>query len=569
MPNKKGASILVFIILLVISAVIAGLITYMFTIAPFIQVPEGAAISITDVYIDRENASSFVIGVLNPSYSPASATITRIAISLKGGSQLYDITQTEPEIGNGIVLSRDMALNITCFAVKRDGKSVKWGEVAGEFAGETITVHVFSPDALAANIERTLPNIKLDLSKADFDPEASFKTFNITVKNPNSDINLTISEISVPGIDLTENDIAPKLPKTVATNETVHFACNGNWYELENATVMVSTKEGYIFSKNFTLKKAYAKIQNVIFDEDDTDHFNVKVSNLAESANYVNVTRISATIENGTIIQRDYSAIGIMPNATSTFKFNWPWREYREKNITVTVHLLQDFETENYTAKTPPPIIIKVLNPNEAFNLKDQEHFNITLQNHPASIEAVNITQIIAKTIGGVMEVINATEAEPRLPYGPVEPGQIVSLYCRINKWTAKAGRNMTLTVYVISTEEMEEYSSDFVFLLPTAEIDITNVTHTTVNDTKYLNIAVENSEYSIWNMAISKVIIIFENQYEPLEYTFPKNQLVIKPDSEVFLLCAFDWEARVGERITVTVSTSEGVEASWQGTSW
>jgi len=568
-PNKKGASILVLIILLVISAIIAGLITYMFTIAPFIQVPEGTAISITNVYIDKENASSFKIGLLNPSYSPADATITRIAISRKGASQLYDVIQIEPEIGNGIALSRNMALNITCFAVKKDGNSVNWGEIAGEFAGEAITIHVFSSDALAANIEKTLPDIKLNLSKADFDPKISFKKFNLTVTNPNSEINLTISEIAVPGIDLSENDISPKLPKSVAINETVRFTCNGNWHKLENATLKISTREGYIFSKNFMLKKAYAKIQNIIFDENNTDYFNVTVFNFAESANYVNVTKIMATIENGTIIQRDYSAAGIMPNATLTFRFDWLWREYREKNINVTVSLFQDFETDNYTAKTPPPVMIRVLSENETFNLKNQDRFDITLQNHPASIEAINITQIVAKTPGGGIEIINGTDAEPQLPYGPVEPSQIISLNCKINKWTANAGRNLTLTVYVISTEKLEEYTSDFVFILPTAEIDITNVTHTTINNTKYLNITVENFGYSVWNVAISKVTIIVENQSEPLEYTFPKNQLVIRPDDEVALLCLFNWEGSVGEKITVTVVTNEGVEDSWQGTGW
>ncbi len=568
-PNRKGVSTLILILLLLISAVVGGIITYIFTIAPFIEVPERTAVNITNVYIDKENATSFKISVLNPSYSTTNATITRIAINLKGQSQLYDITETDPQIGNGITLQRSEILNITCSKVGKDGANVTWGEVAGEFAGKTITINVFSPDALAANIEATLPNTKLDLLKMDFDPKVSFRNFNVTVMNPNSEINLTISKIIVSEIELKENETSPQLPKTIAINETVEFMCNANWHDLGNTTLKIYTQEAYIFSEDLTLQTVHAEIQKLNFNEDSTDHFNVTIFNFPESSNYVNVTRIVTILENETTIQNDYPSVSMMPNSTFTFMFNWSWKEYRGKNINVTAYFLQDFETEMYTTKTPAPVIVKVLNEKEIFDLRDTEYFNITLQNHPSSLEAINITQIVATTPSGAMEIINGTDSEPQLPYGPIEPGREMSFHCTIAKWTVNAGRNLTLTVYAVANQTLDEYTFDFMFTLPAAELNISSIIHTAIDDTKYLNVTVENAGYSVWSVTLSKVTIAFGNDSEPLEQIFPKNQIIIKPGEGVVLLCAFNWEGHLGENITVTVITVEGVEASWQGTVW
>ena len=150
--NLKAVSTLAIILLMMISAIIGGLLSYIFTIAFFTKIPEKTTVTITDVYFDKENARSFKISLLNPSYSPTNATVTRIALSLKGGPELYDVISTEPSIENGIVIQKGETLNITCLKAQRDSANVSWGRLAGEFAGENITVHVFSPDSPAANV---------------------------------------------------------------------------------------------------------------------------------------------------------------------------------------------------------------------------------------------------------------------------------------------------------------------------------------------------------------------------------------------------------------------------------
>jgi hypothetical protein len=562
--NLKAVSTLAIILLMIISAIIGGLLSYMFTIVLFSTIPEKTTVTITDVYFDKENARSFKISLLNPSYSPKNATVTRIALSLKGESQLYDVVSTEPSIENGIVIQKGEILNITCLEAQRDSANVPWGKLAGEFAGENITVHVFSPYSPAANVEVSVPFVKLHITDTDFNPKVSFNRFNITMSNDvNSEINLTINEIMVGGIGSMKDDISPTLPTVIANGTSVHFACNGSWYDMK-PTFTVFTEEGYVFSKELELPRVITRIEDVTFNEDHTDHFNVTVSNSAESANYVNVTKIAGTLENGTTVERNYPSVSIALNSTCTFKFDWNWKEYREKRINVTTFFLQDFQTTTFTV-TPAPVILTVLN-EEVFDLKEKEHFNITLKNHPSSIKAVNITKIVVKETG---EVINGTKANPKLPSNPIEPGNATTFYCNVTDWTDYAGKNLTLIVHAIN-EPLEKCTFNFTFTLPTGELNVTGAFHTVISETKYLNITVENLNYSVWNLTISKVIITLPNQTEPIEQQFPENLIILKPNESTVLLCLCNWkEEQLDENITVTVVTKEGIEASWQGTNW
>ena len=169
---------------------------------------------------------------------------------MKGGPELYDVVSTEPSIENGIVIQKGETLNITCLKAQRDSTNVSWGRLAGEFAGQNITVHVFSSDSTAANIEASLPFIKLHIIDTDFDSRVSFSRFNTTISNDaNSETNLTINEITVGGMGLTKDDVSPALPLIIANGESVHFACNGSWRNLVKTTLTVSTEEGYVFSQ--------------------------------------------------------------------------------------------------------------------------------------------------------------------------------------------------------------------------------------------------------------------------------------------------------------------------------
>ncbi|MEM3458337.1 MAG: hypothetical protein QXN36_05940 [Candidatus Bathyarchaeia archaeon] len=558
LSNTKALSTIIVILLLILSAILGGIISYMFTIPQFTDLPEGTTLTITDVYFDKNNAAWFKVGVLNPSYSPSNATITRITVSLKGQSTLYDVIEAEPSIQEGISVQKGQLMNIICSKIRIDGENVTWGRFAGEHGGETVVVSIFSSDASAANKEKQLPFVKLSVTPY-FYPRISYKNFSLSLAMAtNSEINVTVNWIDIPGID----DIAlksPTLPYEV-TKTSVSFNFTGNWHGLKKANVMIETNEGYQFIKELDLQQVYPLIQNVTFNVDTMDHFNVTIFNFAETNNYVNVTMITCTPENATAITNNYS-VGLEANQSSVFKFDWNWTETRGKKIEVKAYTLQEIEI-NFTAITPPPIIVKILNENETFNLQDRTHFNVTLQNHASSLDAINITKIVVAETG---ELVNGTKADPQLPYGLINSSAVQPFYCNISDWTNRAGENLTLTVYVLANKTGEEYVFNFTFALPVAELNITEVATAEFGDfhTKYLNITVESLSYSIWNLTVSKVTIKLQNQTVLAEGIIPENQTIIKPSEIAILLCQFDWKAYPDTDVVIIVATKEGVEAT------
>ncbi|MEM2911689.1 MAG: hypothetical protein QW146_04210 [Candidatus Bathyarchaeia archaeon] len=352
--DLKGLSTLIVILLLIIAALIGGIISYAFTIVAYVRVPERTTLVITGFYFDKENATSFKISVLNPSYSPTDATINGIALSLKGENQLFYVAESEPSIEDGVVIPSGESLNITCSEIVKDGTTVSIGEFVGEFAGKSLIVHIFSSDSSASNIEATLPFVKLNIT-ADFNPQVSLKKFNATFTNDaNSEVNLTIKAVSVSDIAIEE--MTPNVntqPVTILKSESLLINFNGSWHGVNKTTITVFTQQGYVFRKEVELPRLSAKIKDVSFNESDTDHFSVTIFNSAESAIPVTVNKIVCTLENGTALTFNALSVSIAPNSEETITLDWNWKEYRGKEVEVVAYFAQDFETEPYAATTP------------------------------------------------------------------------------------------------------------------------------------------------------------------------------------------------------------------------
>lgn len=550
--NVKGISTLALILLIIASAIIGGIISYAFTIAYYTEIPQETTITITGIHINPENIRSFNVTVLNPSYSPSDANVTEIALSLKNGTKLYRVIETNPSIENGLKVRRGETLNITCSKIRVDNANMTFGEFAAKFTGEKIMVHVFAQGP-AANMEAKLPYVNLKIT-TDFNPRVSFKRFNITLtNNPQSEVNLTITSIDPTGIPFEKVNPDFRLnPVQLPKNGTVCFQFNGSWHGCTQFTLSIYTGQGYIFRREVKLETAHATIQSVIFDANYTDRFDVTVYNLAESANPVNVKEVRCTLENGTVLTFDCGSAIVMPNTTRLFTFSWNWRDYRGKNVTVVAYFTQDFKTTEYRVTTPPPVMLRA---EGTFNLRDKGRFNLTVLNHASSVETVNITKLVVKKTGEVLPIIN----------GLVDPGSSRTFYCTFNwaSFISSHGRNLTLTVYATTIQTRKEYTFDYSFTLPVAELNITAIAHTVAGGTGYLNITVSNLDHSVWNLTLSKVAVVVQGLSGPLEYTFPRNQVVVKVGGEAVLLLPFDWQRYVGKSLTVTVTTEELVEAS------
>jgi len=255
LANKKALSTITVILLIIMAAVAGGIISYAFTIAAYVKLPDKTTLVITGIYLDRENVTSLKISVLNPSYSPTEATIYGIALNIRGETELYYALETYPSIRYGIVVPIGESVNITCSYLKKGDSSISLGEFIGEFIGKTVIVHVLSSDSSASNIEAVLPNARINVTTS-FNPQISLKNFSITLTNEeSSEVDLTINAITFADIEIEE--ISPDVnsqPITVRRNSSLRINLVGDWAGLNKTTVKIFTQQGYIFTREIELQ---------------------------------------------------------------------------------------------------------------------------------------------------------------------------------------------------------------------------------------------------------------------------------------------------------------------------
>ncbi|MCD6241461.1 hypothetical protein J7K27_08130 [Candidatus Bathyarchaeota archaeon] len=568
--NKKAISTLTLIILIVASAIVGGIISYMLTIAYYVEigynVPENEiTLVITEIFLDPKDVSSFSIEVLNPSYSVSDATITGIAVSIEDEDVLYNVIEASPDLKEGIPISVGESVKISCKKIQFKGKSVTLGRFITEYPGKVATVHVFSKEGSAANKKFILPSAELEITP-EFDVSESVKNFTLTIRNEGQE-NLTINYIRVGNIELTKENTGINISQgiSIPAGKTLALNCKEEW-SFTRGNIVVSTLEGYEFVEEFTAPLLQMFIQDVSFNENNTSSFKVTLGVTAFQIHtgYINVTSTSLMLDNGTQLTFNQS-LGVKYNSTATFEVPWDWTRYRGREINLTIETVQGLTATKKKIKTPDPVILKVLNKEKTFSLLDKEHFNVTIQNHQSSIEAVNITKIIIKETG---EVISGTKSEPQLPWGPLNSTDVKSFYCNASSlagyWRNHAGENITLVIHYVVTNGTE-YTFSVTFALPIAELNITSVT-LVHGATNYLNITVENLPCSMVNLTISRITVTFENQTVTAQMQITPGQIMILIGEKAFVLFPVKLEDSIGE-VTVKVVTEEGIEAYWSGT--
>ena len=573
--NKKAISTLTLIILIVASAIIGGIISYMLTIAHYVEIgyriPENTtALEIIGVYINPEDASSFKVSVLNPSFSISNATITGIAVSVANGADLYKVTESEPSIGNGIVIPRGEAINITCSALEINGETMTWGEFAYKFAGQPITIHVFSENSSSANRMERLPFVKLEVTPTFGD---TFKNFTLELKNHrDSETTLTINSVELKNVEGSKfasfgykefiplEEIDPKPPVTLEQDQRVTLTCHFNWFGINKTDISILTEQGYqIYVENITLPQIYFEIKNVTFNVDYTDRFNITLVNYRDSERMAIVERVEIAAKGN--VTRFNLSMPLLVGMEWNYTCMWDWLNYRGKKLNVTVFLKQDIN-QSFQVTTPPPVILKLVNEDSVFDLKDKNHFNITVQNHRSSLEALNITKI---KVGYV--VLNGSLTNPELPlHSYLSPGEVLPIICNYT-WEedAKNNKNLTVIVYAVTNDTKTEYQFKFTFTLPRAKLNVTSVEFIEVEPLNNLKVTVENMPYSIINLTITKIIVSFENGTQICVKEWSPGFMILAPNESCDI--SFEIDKRlVDVNITVTITTEEGIEFIWSG---
>lgn len=144
--NAFGISKFILILLLLISAIVGGVLSYMWTEGYYqsigFQIPETATVTITNVNFDSQDLTFFDLALLNPSFSPSSVSVAQIMVSTEDGV-LHNVEDVDPSLPYELQIS--------------ESKTFKCIWNLTDYTGKDIKVHVFVADGPGTNLETTVP----------------------------------------------------------------------------------------------------------------------------------------------------------------------------------------------------------------------------------------------------------------------------------------------------------------------------------------------------------------------------------------------------------------------------
>ena len=189
--NKKALSSLALILLLLVSAIIGGLISYLWVMGYYIslkeKIPEENTVAITDLGFYPQNATAFNMTVLNPTWSPDDKIqVEQIALREETETTLQFVTACTP--GLPFNITRGNSQTFTCIS--------DWTP----YMNQTVVVSVFVKDGSGSTraTNARAPYTRLLLDNYDFNPNLGVRNFTLTFRNsPLSATYLNITKIQL------------------------------------------------------------------------------------------------------------------------------------------------------------------------------------------------------------------------------------------------------------------------------------------------------------------------------------------------------------------------------------
>lgn len=550
--NKKAVSTLILIILLLCFMVFGALISYLWVMGNYYNMPENTTLLIvTDAAFPVNNATYFNVTILNPSNSVSDVNITAIRLSAEEKGEIYNITTTEPPELLPFLIRRGTKQSFKCIT--------NWSNVAGE----TVKIEPVTANASTKSYSYTTPNVKLKLTP-NFDVTQSVEYFNLTIENSaESIINLTISQVMILGSAI---NTTPPLPYVLPPNQTEIFRCERNWEDLMgvNATIKVRTEEGYESTCTTNeLLGAALYIDEIKFDYEDTSYFNLTVSSSQYSTATQILSKINLTLQDNTTITLntnpplDIIPIGVQSNQSLTIKCYWNWNERRNETITVSVYTKQGFTAPTKNETTPSAVVWNITD--VKFDLDYPDHFLVNVTNMRCSLNEINVT--------GILLDGNATLMDP--PYAVLTKGTYAMFNCSLS-WGYLIGKNVNVTVLTeggsnvskiiaISSVGLKMLDKPVISELVIPELNIT---------IPYVNITIWNSNNSLQNVTVTRITFETENSTYEIDgsLTYPQlvpNGYVLKVGENATVVCLWNWSSFLGFRLKVTIYTAEGYQIS------
>jgi hypothetical protein len=334
--NLNAISKLLLILLLLLAMIIGSIFSYLLLAGYYmnldVKVPENTTLSVVDVNLNMQNAETFNITILNPTYSPAEAKITEISVATED-NEIHTISTVNPELP--YELDKGQEETFVC--------DWNWGD----YAGETLKVIILAEEGSGAVYEIETASVGLEVSSAIF-TTTDTQHFNVTIKNPAASVSdLEVTKITVTmenGTDVNIRETAPSIPITLLTGTSTTFVCSWNWtyYRGMNATVNVYTSQGYEYHRTETTPKpAQLSITDAAFDSSALSSFSITVKNSENSIAAANLTTVEIRFEDYTIEEASVESPSLPYTLsigdTVTLNCLWNWSDHRGETVGIYV----------------------------------------------------------------------------------------------------------------------------------------------------------------------------------------------------------------------------------------
>jgi hypothetical protein len=556
--NKKALSSLSLLILLLIAAIIGGIISYIWVTGYYMslkeKIPGQDTVAITNLSFNPQNATTFNVTLLNPSYSPSNLIrVFEIGYIGHNENTFHPVLSSIPSLSTPFNLTRGTSQTFMCK-----------GDLT-PYLNQTLAVSVFVVNGSGSTNFIKIPYTQLLIRKISFNSTIGVKNFTITLQNaPLSAANLTITTIGIDystqgAINTTLHPITPTLPYTLAPNKTVTLSLNYNWSSYAAAggshQISVLTKEGYSASNSTQVPKLAFSIQQINFNQTDTKHFAVTLKNEVSTNTPLNVSRIEVLMDNGTVTDAtpplNSNTNGVLGNSTATFTASWNWTYYRDRSVIVAIYTLQGVEASNKTT-TPALSILNTTFP-------DSQHVFVTIKNSQYSAKVANVTKMTVTLENGTENKIQVTQP-PTSPY-LVGIGNETMFNAYWN-WQTYLNKTVKVNIYTdeglmasYTTRTPSSLANYTVYLtVPSAPV------FNTANTTQF-KVTVNNSQTSSGNATITKITVLLVNGTE-IDTTFTPQAQTIIPNNNVTFTCLWNWATYRNKSIVILVYTNGGLKA-------
>jgi hypothetical protein len=540
----RAVSTLLAVLLILAAAILGGLISYMWAIAPFYATPKDVGLAITDAIFPVNHAGYFDVTVLNPSNSLGGTNITSIYLAVQGVSSIFNVTDTSP--GLPIPLDQGASTTVHC--------NFNWGS----YAGKNVTVTVFPQNGTGVSFPVQTEFVGLT-ANAYFNATTSVDYFYVTVFNDAaSAINVTLTSVSIDTVSISSLSIA--LPRVLNASGSEGIQCFYDWEGHYAPHVVIGTQEGYIAEATQNVSASIGlRVSNVQFNETNTDQISVTLNSSSDSTTLVSISNITITYGNTTDVINGTLSNPAFPypldkNSSATFNCVWNWSDETHRNISISVvaYTSQGFASQPSTFTTPAEVASRI--DQTGFDLSDTGHFTANVTNLAYSLHTVNVTEI---DFNGNPTGTNSAK---------VAAGERAAFVCAFN-WSSFVGQKANIIVHIT-------YGANNSISLPPFQVSVPYfaVLNVSFADSSlgnpYINVTARTSEFSNKAANITSIFVQTENTTQSIDGTVSNPKISpsgysLASGNETVIVCPWDWSKYVGKNVTVIVQTADGFQAS------